>query len=181
MDNDATQTGEATQADDDSSGTQSQGGSDSAAEIASYRKRQAGAEAARQVAEGKAKELEQRLAKYEAATQTAAEKDLSELAATKARLEAAERRAQEAEVKAEARILDAKYPNARKEFPEIADEARLAKYEVIFGEDDADDLPTPLKHQESRSASAAPKQKELTADDVKAQLLSMPVPWARVP
>ena len=145
--------------------------------VASYRKRQAGAEAARQAAEAKAADLAARLAKYEQEHQSAADKDLSELAATKARLEAAERRAQEAEAKAEARILDARFPNARKELPEVTDEVRLAKFEAMLAEDNAEP-PTPLRHNESKSGTGSTgTQKPRTSADIRAELESMPSPW----
>lgn len=145
--------------------------------VASYRKRQAGAEAARQAAEAKAADLAARLAKYEQEHQSAADKDLSELAATKARLEAAERRAQEAEEKATARILDARFPNARKELPEVTDEVRLARFEAMLAED-SEEPPTPLRHNESKTGSGrTAQQKPRTAADVKAELESMPAPW----
>jgi hypothetical protein len=176
MTDDATNDTETTSEATGSETTQEATGSGQDDLVASYRKRQAGAEAARQVAEAKAKELETRLAKYEKDNQTAAEKDLSELAATKARLEAAEQRASEAEAKAEARVLDAKYPNARKELPEVVDETRLAKFEAILS-DEGDTPPTPLRHNETKATGGKLAQEE-TADDVAARLRAMPSPFA---
>jgi len=148
-------------------------GSDPAAEIASARKRQAGAEAARQAAVARATELEAKLAKYETANQTAAEKDMTDLARQTARAEAAEKKAAEAEEKATARILDARFPNARKELPELTDEVRLAKFEAMLA--DGGEVPTPMQHSESKSSSAAaPKERSLA--EVKADLLKMPMP-----
>lgn len=152
--------------------------SDAADQIASYRRRQAGAEAARQIAEKKAKDLEAELTKYREASQSEADKELSELAATKARLEAAEQKAAEAEAKAEARILDHKYPHARKELPEVTDEAKLAKIEALLADDEDPDPGTPLRHNETKTG--APKgdpAKEKTAADVEAELLATPIPW----
>jgi chromosome segregation ATPase len=163
---------------DPSSGTDDDQGTDWEALVASARKRQAGAEAARQAAEAKARELETRLADYEKSHQSQAEKELSDLAATQARLEDAERRAAEAEAKAEARVLDAKYPNARLELPEVTDEVRLAKFEAMLA-DGTDAVPTPLRHNESRSGSqgAGVKPKEKTAAELAAELEAMPPPW----
>lgn len=179
MSDDATTQGGTTPEGDGSEGTQTQTGSTPEDLVASYRKRQAGAEAARQAAEAKAKELEAELSKYRTAAQTDAEKELSELAATKARLEAAERRAAEAETKAEARILDAKYPNARKELPEVTDEVRLAKFEALLAEGvPPAEPPTPGRHNEARSQqgeAGTQKRKESVAD-IRARLESMPVP-----
>lgn len=153
--------------------------SDADSQIASYRKRQAGAEAARQIAEKKAADLEAELTKYREANQSAAEKELSELAATKARLEAAEQRAAQAEAKAEARILDAKYPNARKELPEVVDEAKLAKIEALLADEEEDPVPTPLRHNGTKTSAPGTPAKEETAADVEARLLATPVPWAQ--
>jgi hypothetical protein len=128
------------------------------------------------VAEKKAAELEAELLKYRSAAQTDAEKEAGELATLRERLAAAERVAQEAEAKAFAKILDAKYPSARKELPEVTDEARLAKFEAMLAEEDFE-APTPQRHNESRSGEQIKKEKEPTASDVKAKLLSLPSPW----
>ena len=147
-------------------------------ELSLARKRQAGAEAARQAAETKAAEFEKELAKYRQAAQTDAEKELSELARTQARLAEAEKRAAEADEKANARILDARFPKAREKFSEITDEVKLTELEALLG--DGPDLgQTPLKHNESRTAAAGAPAKEKTAKDIEAELLSMKVPWAQ--
>ena len=173
MSDDATTDDGTTPEGEGSTETPDQNGSDPAAEIASYRKRQAGADAARAVAEAKAAELEKELAKYRTSAQTDAEKDLSELAATKARLEAAEQRAEQAEAKAEARILDARFPNARKELPEVTDEVRLAKFEAMLAE--GDEPPTPRRHNESNtSPQGAPKKESLA--DMEARIMSTALP-----
>lgn len=144
--------------------------------VASYRKRQAGAEAARQTAERKARELEAKLAEYEAAHQTAEQADLSELARTQARLEAAERRAAEAEAKAEARILDARFPNARKELPEVTDEVRLARFEAMLAEDSGPDLPTPRRTSVTKAEGQPGKPAESTPEEDWAALKLQGVP-----
>jgi membrane protein involved in colicin uptake len=177
MPNDAEDPTEPTQDGDGSpeTGTPTQTGSTPDELVASYRKRQAGAEAARQAAEAKAADLAARLAKYEQEHQSAADKDLSELAATKARLEDAEKRAAEAEAKAEARVLDAKFPNARKELPEVTDPVRLAKFEAMLA--DGDEPPTPLRHNESKTSSTGSRQaRPETAADIRARLEAMPLP-----
>jgi hypothetical protein len=145
--------------------------------VASYRKRQAGAEAARQVAEKRAAELERELAQYRTTAQTDAEKEAGELATLRERLAASEQRAAEAEAKAYAKILDAQYPNARKELPEVTDEVRLAKFEAMLVEEEFT-APTPQRHNESRSGEQVTrKEKEPTANDLKARLIAMPRPW----
>jgi chromosome segregation ATPase len=151
-------------------------GTDYDALIASARKRQAGAEAARQAAEKKARELEQELAKYRSAAQTAQEQELSELAALKARLEQAEQRAAEADAKAAARILDAKYPNARKELPEVTDEVRLAKFEAMLRDDDSEEPPTPKAINAPRSGAGEQKKADVSYDDLVRNFRKIPFP-----
>jgi hypothetical protein len=148
-------------------------GSDPAAEIASMRKRQAGAEAARKIAEDKAKDLAAKLVKYELAEQTEAQKELTETARLTAQVASEKKRADEAEEKANGRILDVKYPNARKELPELTDEVRLAKFEAMLS--DGEPI-TPLQHSESRGTAGSAQPKEETAAEVRARLLKMPLP-----
>jgi len=151
---------------------------DSAELIASYRKRQAGAEAARQVAEQKLKDAEKALSAYRAKDQTAAEAEAGELATLKANLAAANERAAAAEAKAEARILDARFPNARKELPEVTDEVRLAKFEAMLKEDEApEEPPTPRSNSAPRTALGGDKAKPQTSDDILAKLKLQGNPW----
>lgn len=164
-------------------GTQDPNGTPGEDPIALARKRQAGAEAARQQAEKEAKELRAKLEQYEAANRTAADKDLADNAKLQERLAAAERRAEEAERKAEGRILDVKYPNARKELPEITDEVRLAKLEALLSDDGVKEPPTPQNPNESNRAAAgdatAQSPKPETSEDIKARLKALGRPdWA---
>jgi hypothetical protein len=140
--------------------------------IALARKRQAGADAARLIAEAKAADYEKELAKYRAAAQTDAEKDLTELAKQTARAEAAEKAAADAETKATAKVLDKLYPKARAEFPEVADEAKLAKLEVILA-DDEETPPTPRGvNAPNGAATAGAGAKPLTIKDMEARILA---------
>lgn len=166
---DESQSGEGTQ-----DGSPDQTGTDAAAQIASYRKRQAGAEAARQAAEKKAADLQAKLEAYEATNRSASDKELADVAKLQERLAAAEQKAAEAEAKANARVLDAKYPNARKELPEVTDEVRLSKFEAMLADTDPEP-PTPTAHNESKS-TAGGAVKEQTADELKAALISAPDP-----
>jgi len=150
-------------------------GTDYTALIASARKRQAGAEAARQAAEAKAKELEQKLAKYEKEHQSTEDKERTELATLQAKLAAAEERAAQAEAKAEARILDAKYPLARKELPEVTDEVRLAKFEAMLREPEEPESPTPIGVTGPRTGPN-PSAKEESFEDVMNKFRKMPFP-----
>jgi hypothetical protein len=169
-----------TQATEGSETTSTATGSETATEIASYKKRQAGADAARQIAEDKAAALEKELAGYRTAAQTAAEKELGELAAERARREASDKRADEAEAKANAKILEFRFPKARAKFPEITDEARLAEVEVLLSDGDFEP-PTPTAHNESRSTTTkgTPAKPE-TAAEIRARLEATPMPdeWA---
>jgi multidrug efflux pump subunit AcrA (membrane-fusion protein) len=149
---------------------------DYAALVASARKRQAGAEAARQAAETKYAAAEQELLAYRAKNQTDAQKDLSELARLQEQLKSAEARASEAEAKAEARILDARFPNARKELPEITDEVRLAKYEAMLADPGDPEPPTPRGVNGPRTGQKEPA-KELTSADILAHLATLTPDW----
>lgn len=150
--------------------------------IALARKRQAGAEAARQKAQEEAAELRKRLETYEAANRTAAEKDLADNAKLQERLAAAERRAEEADAKAQARILDALYPKARAKFPEITDEVRLAELQVLYSDPvtEAKTPPTPQNPNESNRVASgdatASKPNDKSFDDMVAEMKAGPKP-----
>lgn len=148
-------------------------GTTAAEQIASYKKRQAGAEAARQAAERKYTEAEKELAAFRAQSQTDAQKDLSELARLQEQLKAAEQRASEAEAKAAARILDAKYPNARAELPEVTDEVRLAKFEAMLKDDEPAEStgPKPQGANPKRDAGPATKAiEDMTVEELRKHL-----------
>ncbi len=155
--------------------TQDPAGSDPAADLASARKRQAGAEAARRVAEQKAADLEKELSGYRTAAQTAEQKEMTDLARETARAEAAEKKANEAQALADAKYLDRVYPNARKELPEVTDEVRLAKFEALLDEGGTEP-PTPQRHNESKTNQGGTPAKPKSAADIKAELLAMQVP-----
>lgn len=126
--------------------------------IEDARKRQAGAEKARQEAIRERDELKARLDALEASSKKPATKP-AESDDAEARIRAAEQAAEErvkaAEAKATADILNSKFPAARAKFPEITDTAKLAELEVLFGESDT---PTPVGNSPSRPA--APKRYE---------------------
>lgn len=148
-------------------------------QIASMRKRQAGAEAARQKAVEERDELRKKVAEYEAANQTAAQKELSDLARAEARAAAAETRAAEAEARAEAKILDARFPNARKELPEVTDEVKLAKFEAMLrDEPEVSETPTPRGTNPSKDGNGGGAEaKPRTSADELATLKTMTPPW----
>lgn len=125
--------------------------------VADYRKRQAGADAARKVAEQKLADAEKELTQFRAQNRSASETESNDAAVLQERLRVSEERAAAAEAKAEARILDKVYPNARKEYPEVTDEVKLARLEVLLGpEDEIEETPEPRKV--SNNAGRAPTQ-----------------------
>lgn len=146
--------------------------------IALMRKRQAGAEAARQEAARQLVEVQAKLEKYESADRTADQNKAADIATLQAKLEFAEKRAAEADVRAEARVLDVKYPNARKQLPEITDEVRLAYFEQVLGGDDEIVPPPQNPNESNRVASGDPgsKPKAESSEDILARLKGMGKP-----
>ena len=160
-------------------GTPNQQGSQTPDELSLARKRQAGAEAARQQAQ---KERDAALAEleiYRSKERSQSDKDLADNAKLTERLAAAEKRAKEAEAKAEGRILDVKYPRARAELPEISDEVRLAKLEALLGDDDDATPPPPqnpnANNPNSGASGSSPKAE--TSEDIAARLKAMKPDW----
>ncbi|HET9683598.1 MAG TPA: hypothetical protein VFP15_05805, partial [Gemmatimonadaceae bacterium] len=139
----------------------------------------AGAEAARQKAEEARDAALKELEAFRAKERTASESELADNAKLRERLEAAERRAAEAEAKAEGRILDIKYPKARAELPEITDEVRLAKLEALLS-DDVEQTPPPPQNpnaNNSTGANTGSKPKPETSADIAARLQAMRPDW----
>lgn len=125
--------------------------------IEDARKRQAGAEKARQEAIRERDELKARLEALEASKPKPKPAEGDDAEARIAAIEAAaEERVKKAEAKAVADILNSKFPAARAKFPEITDTAKLAELEVMFGE--TSELPTPVGN--SPAKPAAPKRYE---------------------
>ena len=150
-------------------------------QIALARKRQAGAEAARQKAEEERNNALRELEAYRAKERSAEDQNLADNAKLQERLTAAERRAEEAEVKAQGRILDALYPNARKELPEVTDEVRLAKFEALLsdtGSEEREPPPPQNPNESNRTASAdtTRQPKEESSADILARLKAMGKP-----
>lgn len=146
-------------------------------ELSLARRRQAGAEAARLAEKARADALEAELAPLRAANQTAAQKDLSDMARLQAQLDAETKRADEADAKAEARVLDHRFPQAREKFPEITDEVRLAELQAFYATDVEVDPPTPLSHNEAKPSGGAAKKPESLADLEARVLASTIEPW----
>jgi len=146
--------------------------------LALARKRQAGAEAARQEATRQLKEAQERLATYEAAERTADQTKAADTATLQAKLEAAEKKAAEAEANANAKILDIKFPNARAQLPEITDEVKLAYFESLLAEvPEGTEPPAPQNPNASNRAASGDatktEPKGETSEDLKARLKAM--------
>jgi hypothetical protein len=156
-------------------------GSPEQTELALARKRQAGAEAARSEAARQLKEAQDKLVKYEKADLDAEGQKAADIATLQAKLEAAEKRATDADVNANAKILDIKFPNARAKLPEITDEVRLAEFEVLFAEVPGAEPPAPQNPNASnRAASGSAVGTEVkpeTSEDIKARLKAMTPSW----
>lgn len=129
------------------------GSQDALAQRDDARRRQAGADAARAVAEQKAAALEAENAKFRAAELERQQAGMSETAKLQAERDAAIRRADEAEARADAKLLDKLYPKARAEYPEVRDEAKLARLETLLAEPSGD-TPAPNGIDASRSMRA---------------------------
>ena len=143
-----------------------------------WRKRQAGADAARAVAEKERDDLRKQLAAYQAKEREAQDAGLSETAKLQARVEAAERKAAEAEQAANAKVLDKLYPTARAEFPEVTDEVRLAKLEAMLaGGTPTEETDTPRAMRAPKSASQGAKPNSKSVKDLEAELAAMPNPF----
>jgi hypothetical protein len=99
-------------------------------------------------------------------------------------LEAAEKRAADADSIANQKILDVKFPNARARLPEITDEVRLAEFEALFAEVPEDpEPPAPQNPNASNRAASgdatASQPKEETSQDILARLKAMGKPdWS---
>ena len=146
--------------------------------LALARKRQAGAEAARQEAARQLAEAQARLAKYEAAERDADGQKAADIATLQAEKAALEKRLADSEIEKTKAVLDVKYPNARAKLPEIIDEVRLAEFEALFAEDGGTEPPQPQRPNENNSGSAAAaKPAEETSEDIKARLKAMKPDW----
>ncbi len=136
------------------------------------RRRQAGAESARQAAESKAARLEAELATLKGAGTT---QEATDAATLKEQLRIANEALAKADTAKAAAVLDVKFPVARAKFPAITDEVQLAELEGFFGETSSDEPPTPRQHNASKTTNQ-PAPREKTANDIEAELLAMEMP-----
>lgn len=136
-------------------------GTDPAVLVASARKRQAGAEAARLAAETKAANLQKQLDAISASNGT---EEAVTVATLTEKLRLAEEKASTADSRVAAAILDAKYPNARAELPEVTDEVKLAKFEAMLADDPEPIAPRRPNGPQNGSKAPDAKPEETSAD-----------------
>lgn len=139
-------------------------------ELESLRKRQSGADKARDIAIAERDAALARLAALEAGkpAKGGSDGDSIDVEALKQELRK-EFSAQTAEAVAAERLkgLQRLYPNATKRFPSLADEAQLAELEEVFG-----DKPKPVGNNSARDTK--PKSDEdMTAAELKASINAM--------
>jgi len=150
--------------------------------LALARKRQAGAEAARQEAARQLAEANKELETYRSKDRDADQTKAADIATLQAKLDAAEKRAADAETNATAKILDAKYPNARVQLPEVTDEVRLAYFEALLAETpEGNEPPAPQNPNASNRAASGSavgtQPKPESSEDIKARLKTMTPDW----
>lgn len=148
-------------------GTEGAEASNTLSDVESARKRQAGAEKARQeaVAQLAAANAElERLRSSKPGENPAADLDAA-IKAAKAELKA-EFEAEKAKVIAEAtgKALDAKFPAARERFPEVTDPIKLAELEGLFGE--TTEPPVPVGNNQARTKTGAPDPESMTSKEL---------------
>lgn len=155
-------------------------GTDTAAQIASARKRQAGAEAARLVAVKQAKDLQIELDAIKATTRTGAEAEAVTVATLTEQLRVAKETIAGSEARTAAALLDVKYPNARTELPEVTDEVRLAKFEALLADDPEPVAPRrPNGPQNAANGAADADKPAETSADIEKRLRKMTLPWTQ--
>lgn len=137
-------------------------------EVEQARKRQAGAERARQEAE---RERDEAKRAYEALVNSKPEDqkpvDTNALIKqAKAELKA-EFEAEYAKKAAEAQgaALDARFPAARAKFPEVTDAVKLAELEAFFGEEP--EAPRPIANAAGREQTGAKQPDDMTREELK--------------
>lgn len=152
---------------------------------ATWRKRQAGADAARAEAEKKVKAYEAELEAYRAKEREFQDANLSAEAKLQAKLEAAEKAAEKARVEFEGKYLDRTFPKARAKFPEIRDEVRLAELEALYSEAPATAAPAPAEDLRAmrapKDASAAkPAEEAVSAGWERFKSIPLPEAFRRI-
>lgn len=146
-------------------------GSSTTSELELARRRQAGAERARQEAERALKEANDRIAALSAgkpADQLPVDmKAILKQAKDELKAEfEAEYSKKTAE--AEGRALDARFPLARAKFPEVTDTVKLAELEVLFGE--PAETPKPVGNNQQRTTTGQKNIEDMTVAELRAHM-----------
>lgn len=145
-------------------------GSDPAAELEALRKRQSGADKARDIAIQERDAALRRLAELEAgkAPKKGDSGDSIDIEALKQELLTDMKGQTEKALAAQRQeFLSRLYPNATKRFPGLADEAQLAELEEVFG-----DKPKPVGNNQQRTPSQK-SDDEMTAAELAASIKAM--------
>ena len=70
----------------------------------------------------------------------------------------------------EAAQLDAKFPKAREQYPEVTDRAKLAQLETLLGDDGVPETPKPIGNSPAKGASGAKSIDDMSIDELKAHM-----------
>lgn len=142
--------------------------------IEDYRKRQAGAEAARQAAVRENERLQAELAALRN-PQSNSSKDPDVNAIKRELQEQYERQLATEVARVQAAALDSAYPKARARFPEVTDAAKLAELEVLFGEPKLPETPKPVGNSPVRTTgSGEPDLESMTSKELQAYMKTLP-------
>lgn len=143
---------------------------------ATWKKRLNGQTAATAAAIRERDELRQRLAAIEAKERSKADSELVEVTQVREALEAERRAKADLQAQYELKLLDIKFPKARSEFPDLRDEAQLAKAEAILAEpaSSAPRSPAPVVRPSRSEQSDQPREE--TSKDILARLKKLPYP-----
>jgi hypothetical protein len=140
--------------------------------IDDLRKRQSGADKARDTAIAERDELARRLeALTSGKASTGNESTTKDEAAIRAEVskEFEQRLANERAADL-AKVLDATFPVARKKFPGITDAAQLAELETVFGEDKTPAPPKPIGNNPASAGKGAKNIEDMSVKELREQL-----------
>lgn len=154
------------------SGTAAAGTEDPTAKvIEDYRRRQAGAEKARQEAERQRDEFQRQLESYRSSTPAKkSEGEAPDLEAVKRELQADfNKKLAEEVAKVTGSALDARFPTARAKFPTVTDAVQLAELEALFTEAEP---PTVIGNNQQKT-NQTKNLEDMTAKEIKAYMLTL--------
>lgn len=152
-------------------GTESEETQDPTAKvIEDYRRRQAGAEKARQEAERVKEQALRELEELKSSRKTTKEPDAGpDIEALKRELQADfDRKLAEQVAKAQGDALDARFPAARAKFPEVTDTVKLAELEAFYGEPET---PRPIGNNPPKGTQTGDRNiEDLTSAELQARI-----------